>query len=332
MQTDDMEDETNLIENSRDVRTREVKSEGVKQNLNPADADCLIPNGGNEDEETTSTRDSVFPEENKKRSRRIGRFRFARSLSSPAMILRGGKERVPARKAMDKEGIKEEVERLENVEDTLQVRPKHVSFDESVHVLTMFSVVKMPLRRISARIASGSQGPAGEDWTNCGRGQRRAGCLKNRVEFSQITTKKVAFSGDEMLKAAILEHDFPEVERLCQQCDARVNKKLSNGLTLLHISSIEGCFRILQYILNQGGSADAMDDRGWTPLHYAALHGNVPCALALLSAGANIDSMTRDYQTAIELAGDDGMILLLGMIMNGALGDEKVSQNKETYV
>ena len=328
-----MEDEENSLENSPDVRTQDVQSEGVQQNLNSSDTDCLIPNGGNGDGETTSTSDSVFQEKDKKRSRRIGRFRFARSQSSPAMILRGVKERVPARKAMDKEGIKEEVEHeLDKEQDPLQARSRHVSFDECVHVLTKCSVVKMPLK-ISAGIASGSQGPAGEDY-DCGCGQRRAGCLKNRrVEFLEISIKKVAFSCDEMLKAAVLQHDLYEVERLCQQLDVDVNKKLANGLTLLHISSIEGCFRVLRYILNQGGCADAIDDQGWTPLHYAALHGNVPCALALLSAGANIDTQTRDYQTAIELACDDEMILLLGMIMNGAaLGEENVTQNKETYV
>lgn len=283
----------------------------------------IIANGKNGDLETTTIGNTTFSKKVQKSSRNIGQFCFTRSASSPAMlnVESGRKLGVRSNNGINDSEIKGERDERKTGWKTER---KHVSFDECVHVLTKCSVIKLPLKN-STRTEANSRAND-EHCDGCTRS-----CLRKRGNLT--VTKTVSFGLDETLRTAVLQHDLSEVERLCQQWDINFNKKLSNGLTLLHLSSIQGCFRVVQYILKHGGRVDEPDDQGWTALHYAALHGNVPCALALLRGGADINWRTWDYHTAMELASEDEMILLLGRLMNGGLGKaDKANQNKETYV
>lgn len=280
----------------------------------------LISEVENGELETNFMSSSVFPRKTEKKPRRTPRFCFTRSASSPAMVVgRCNKDALPRVEGEDEEIKGESGE----TKSEWNAERRHVSFDERVHVLTKCSVITMPLKN-STRITKNLQ-LSGEGRCGCARS-----CLKKHGELSE--RKNVSFSLNQMLQTAVLDHDLSEVEHLSQHCGVNFNKKLSNGLTLLHTSTIEGCFRMVQYILKQGGSVDVTDDQGWTPLHYAALHGNVPCALALLRAGADIKLRTKDYHTAIELASDDEMLLLLGRTINGGLNKGRMNQSKETYV
>ena len=52
--------------------------------------------------------------------------------------------------------------------------------------------------------------------------------------------------------------------------------------------------------------AKARDEKGWTPLHHAAKLGNGPVAAALLAKGAEVNALTAERDTPLDLAlGDD---------------------------
>lgn len=197
---------------------------------------------------------------------------------------------------------------------------RNVSFDECVHVLTKCAIIEMPLKN--------SMFGENMSSTCC---KCRNGILKDD-EVNKDHRKSVKFEREELLRTAILNRDLPEFEEVCQHWEMNFNKKLSNGLALIHLASISGSLRILQVILKFGGKVDEPDNLGWTAFHYAVLHDHVPCALALLQAGADIGARTADYRTAIELATEDEMLLLLGRAMNRVTIKASLDENKETYV
>ena len=193
---------------------------------------------------------------------------------------------------------------------------RNVSFDECVHVLTQCSVIEVPLKN-SILLNNKS--------STCYK------CRKSILKHGEGpgVKKTVTFEQEEVLKSAILNHNLSEFSKVCQQWEINFNKKVSEGLTPLHLASIAGSFRIVQFILANGGKVDERDEEGWTALHYAVLYGHIPCALVILQAGADLNARTEDHWTAVELTTQDEMLLLLGRVMNGKSSSD---QNKETYV
>lgn len=245
----------------------------------------------------------------KKSSRQIERFKFIRSASAPVMVVEK-----PTKNYTSNNGLKK---RENGMNHHWKKKARNVSFDECVHVLTKCSVIEIPLKNSTLE----------NETCNC---KCRNGILK-RGEGVGVK-KTVTFEREDLVRSAIFSHNLSEFEEVCQQWEANFNKKLSNGLTPLHLASISGSYRIVQFILKHGGNIDERDDLGWTSLHYAVSYGHVPCALVLLQAGADINARTADYYTAIELATQDEMLLLLGRVMNGVSFKTSLDQNKETYV
>ena len=242
----------------------------------------------------------------KKSPRQIERFKFKRADSSPVMV-----SEKPTKNHTSNNALK-------NRENGMKKRGRTVSFDECVHVLTKCSVIEIPLKN-STLENSGC-------YCKCRKGILRRG------EGAGVK-KRVTFEQEDLVRSAILNHNLSEFEEVCQQLEINFNKKLSDGFTPLHLAGISGSYRIVQFILKHGGKIDETDDLGWTPLHHAVSHGHIPCALVLLQAGADINARTADYCTAIELATQDEMLLLLGRVMNGVLlRRSSLDQNKETYV
>ncbi len=249
----------------------------------------------------------------KMNSRQIGKFKVIRSASSPIMIAEN-----PTKNDTLDNGIEERDKENER-NHKWKKKGRNVSFDECVHVLTQCSVISVPLKNSILE--------NNKTLTCC---KCRKGILKQGEGNS--VKKTVTFEREEILRSAILNHDLSEFSEVCQQWEVNINKKLSFGLTPLHLASIAGSFRIVQFILKHGGSVDETDELGWTPLHYAVSYGHIPCALVLLQAGADISARTADQWTTIELTTQDEMLLLLGRIMNGMPIKSSSDQNKETYV
>lgn len=71
---------------------------------------------------------------------------------------------------------------------------------------------------------------------------------------------------------------------------------------LLRVAT-QGDRKKVNELLAKGANVDALDDDGWTPLLWAAAHGNEDTVGALLDAGANPQAVTRrERQGALTLA------------------------------
>ena len=89
--------------------------------------------------------------------------------------------------------------------------------------------------------------------------------------------------GDKILK----EHDFQEIP----------------DVTLLHIASKENNEpEIIDLLVKFGANVNAQDAEGFTPLHLAAIHGNLKIVRKLVDLKADVNIITTDGKDAAELA------------------------------
>ena len=90
-------------------------------------------------------------------------------------------------------------------------------------------------------------------------------------------------TGDKILK----EHDFQEIP----------------DVTLLHIASKENNEpEIIDLLVKFGANVNAQDAEGFTPLHLAAIHGNLKIVRKLVDLKADVNIITTDGKDAAELA------------------------------
>ena len=126
---------------------------------------------------------------------------------------------------------------------------------------------------------------------------------------------KVPLVNENELHTAIACDNDREVCNMLDEENLDPSVTSQNELTLLHRAAIEGSYRCLKILLSHGADVNARDHNGWTPLHDAVFHGHVRCALALLLAGADVEAETRGFVKPIEMAEDDGMVLIIGRAM-----------------
>nr|WP_204008004.1 ankyrin repeat domain-containing protein [Virgisporangium aurantiacum] len=63
---------------------------------------------------------------------------------------------------------------------------------------------------------------------------------------------------------------------------------------------------LLTVVLELGAAVNGRDTDGWTPLHWAAIHGYAASARRLLGAGADPSATTPAGLTAADLAARNG--------------------------
>src|SRR5262245_56658534 len=74
------------------------------------------------------------------------------------------------------------------------------------------------------------------------------------------------------------------------------------GRTPLHYAALEGDVARVRHLLASGLAADAPDDNGWTPLHFAAQRNAADATKELLKAGASVDARDAHGNTALSTA------------------------------
>ena len=74
----------------------------------------------------------------------------------------------------------------------------------------------------------------------------------------------------------------------------------SDLLMPLHLAAWRGHTRMVEFLLSWGADADAPNERGNTPLAFAASEGHLEAAAVLVSEGASIDGAAEPEKAAIE--------------------------------
>ena len=95
--------------------------------------------------------------------------------------------------------------------------------------------------------------------------------------------------------------DPPEgtIDQILEECDF----KEIPGVTVLHIASKENNeLEIIDLLVKSGANVNAQDAEGFTPLHMAAIHGNLKIVKKLVDLEADVNIVTTDGKNAAELA------------------------------
>eukprot|EP01103_Thecamoeba_quadrilineata_P011538 TRINITY_DN277_c5_g1_i1.p1 TRINITY_DN277_c5_g1~~TRINITY_DN277_c5_g1_i1.p1 ORF type:complete len:662 (+),score=136.02 TRINITY_DN277_c5_g1_i1:85-2070(+) len=77
---------------------------------------------------------------------------------------------------------------------------------------------------------------------------------------------------------------------------------VESNTTALHCLAAIGNLVGLELLLQNGANLSITDNKGWTPIHYAAYHDRVNCARLLLNRGSIIDARDMNGQTPLDLA------------------------------
>lgn len=82
-----------------------------------------------------------------------------------------------------------------------------------------------------------------------------------------------------------------------------INSRDIEGRTPLHVASSGTAIHleILQYLLSHGASINEMDNRQWTPLHYASNFQNIKSVRLLLRHNADVTASTDDGITPLHM-------------------------------
>jgi ankyrin repeat protein len=100
-----------------------------------------------------------------------------------------------------------------------------------------------------------------------------------------------------------------EIVRYLLSKGAKVNEKLTGGVTVLNLPAYQGDLETLEVLIAAGGDVNAVDDIGYTPLKHAVM-GRKPESIRLLVAkGAKVNQAPTKMnagETALHVAIDRG--------------------------
>ena len=72
--------------------------------------------------------------------------------------------------------------------------------------------------------------------------------------------------------------------------------------TPLHLAALSGHLQVVQELLDRRASVDAVNNKNYTPLHLSALKGHLQVVQELLDHGASVDAVNNKNYTPLQLA------------------------------
>ena len=132
------------------------------------------------------------------------------------------------------------------------------------------------------------------------------------------------------VELAITKDDRNKLLSFINSKSINLNAKDYYGKTLLHTACSVGNYQCAQILINAGGKINIQDQAGFTPLHCAVVANHVPCAAVMIAAGADVMTSTRTMHTALTLANEEEMILLVGrsLLLRGTQKKAATDENK----
>lgn len=135
-------------------------------------------------------------------------------------------------------------------------------------------------------------------------------------------------SADAPVADAVMRGDTAGV-RAMLRAGADVNAAQGDGMTPLHWAAMKGQVEIATMLLYAGGNHGATTRLGgYTPLHLAARAGSAPIVDALIAAGANVKTTASSGTTALMLAAESGTLAAVQRLVSAGADVNAVEQAK----
>jgi ankyrin repeat protein len=119
--------------------------------------------------------------------------------------------------------------------------------------------------------------------------------------------------------------DLATVRALVAKSPDLANAKDESGRTPLHWAARGTNAELLAYLVEKGADVNALDNNGTAPLHSVASRGNVDGIRILLAEGADIHLETAEKNTSLHLAAQAGQTEAVRLLVGRGAGLERVN-------
>ncbi|WP_147677670.1 ankyrin repeat domain-containing protein [Algibacter pacificus] len=135
--------------------------------------------------------------------------------------------------------------------------------------------------------------------------------IKQTIEAGNSPTALTSSGFDAVTSAIFSKADFEIVKHLLSFKENEVNKLTHDGRTYLFWASYSGNLELVNYLLENGARVDIIDDKGSSPLIFAAAAGETNTKIydALIAKGANVKTETSKD-------GANALLLLIPKVSN----------------
>lgn len=124
----------------------------------------------------------------------------------------------------------------------------------------------------------------------------------NNKTSSEELAKEIA---DDVFKETIEDNDLKEFVRLVNAYIQDDKYKIILN-SVLRSATIYDRHKMVEFLISKGVDVNWADRHGWTPLMYAAHHGDVEMVEILLNAGADVNKASAEGRTALFYAKGQG--------------------------
>ncbi|XP_064476946.1 tonsoku-like protein [Ornithodoros turicata] len=159
----------------------------------------------------------------------------------------------------------------------------------------------------------------------------------NESDDEGTSTQSTEFSDIDEEEISECSDSDPEIDALvpkrrCKSIDTKVNYK---GETPLHLAAIEGNLKRVRQLLKLNHSVNVRDNCGWTPLHEAANHGHLEVCKCLVEVGrANVNDPGGEACDGVTPLHDaiytENLDVALYLLENGACVNARTTADKKT--
>jgi ankyrin repeat protein len=108
------------------------------------------------------------------------------------------------------------------------------------------------------------------------------------------------FAGPETIFEAAYNGDMQALGEFLNHIG--INCKNKQGMTPLHIAALKGNLPVVKFLLQKGALVDCKDNDWLTPLHRAACRGHLPVVAFLIENKALVNCQNKDGFTPLHLA------------------------------
>ena len=152
--------------------------------------------------------------------------------------------------------------------------------------------------------------------------------IKKRQYLQYLKANTKSKYGNSALVYAIAEKSQNVIKYLSQLADYDINFSNNYGENALMMAAFTGNLPLVKLLIERRGGQVQQD--GWSPIHYAVIHGNLEVVRFLLSKGAEVDALTPSETTPLMLAIRYGHIHVVKLLLDkgadlSALNDQQLT-------